>query len=182
MNTLEIIATISTILCVWFTSKQNILCWPMGIISVLSLIAIYIKDGMYAQIGLQSVFLVQSIIGWYNWGKSDVIKISSLPLTTFLVNIIFFIILGSLFCLTHDDNTPLLSAFFDGTAALLGLLGNWYLTRKIIQAWPLFMTYNVIMVFLLMSHGFLLLSFLNVFLFIVSINGFILWKKDLKVA
>lgn len=182
MSILETIATVSTIICVILSSKQNILAWPIGIISVLSLIAIYVQSGIYAQIIVQSISLIQCIIGWYNWGKKDELKISILPKSTFRANTIFFIGMGSIFALTHSGHITYWVAFFDGIAASLALLGNWYLTKKVIQAWPLFMAYNVILVFLFINQEIYMLSLLNIVLFFISLNAYITWKKDLKVV
>ena len=182
MNILEIIATISTIICVILSSKQNIFAWPIGIISVLSLIAIYVKSGIYAQIIVQTISLIQCTIGWYTWGKKDELKISKLPKTTFRANTIFFIGMGSTFALTHSGQITYWVAFFDGIAASLALLGNWYLTKKIIQAWQLFMVYNIILIFLFIHQEIYMLSLLNLVLFFISLNAYITWKKDLKVA
>ncbi len=174
----EIIAVVSTILCVILSVSENIWVWPVGIISVLALIAIYVPNGMYAQIILQGVFLIQSIIGWYNWGKKDGAVINRLPKTKFASQTIFIISLGSTFAFTNRDNY--LFTMLDGISTALALLGNWYLVKKTIQCWPLFMSYNVILVGLLFYQGIYLLGIMNIALFFISFNGFYTWKRNLR--
>lgn len=183
MIVLEVIAAISTILCVVLTAKQRVSCWPMGIISVLSLIGIYLIEGLYAQIILQSVFLIQCIIGWWNWGSTDDLKVSKLNITTFLWNVSLFVCIGMILAqidIVYNHRTTCIPSYVDCISALLALLGNWYLTKKIIQAWPLFMTYNVLIIALLVSKDMYILASMNLILFFTSLNGYFLWRKDLK--
>lgn len=183
MIALETIAALSTILCVILTAKQKVTCWPMGIISVLSLIAIYVLEGLYAQIILQSVFLIQCIIGWYNWGSIDDLKVTKLETGKFIMNIMLFVSLGCVLAgvdIVYNHKTTCMPSYVDGISAFLALLGNWYLTKKRIQAWGLFMTYNVLIAILLLSKDMYLLALMNSVLFFISFNGYRTWKKDLK--
>ncbi len=188
MNPLEIIALISTIVCVILSTKEHILAWPIGIISALSLAYIYLPNHMYANIALQSVFVIQCIIGWYNWGKKDDLKPSILPKSTFRGYTILVIGLGSTYALTEYDKSLVIQhieywkAMLDGISTSIALLGNWYLTKKRLQAWPLFMTYNIIVALLLISQGVYLIAGLNIVLFFISFNGYRLWKRNLSVV
>jgi nicotinamide mononucleotide transporter len=183
MSILEIIAVISTIVCVVLSAKEHILAWPIGIISVLSLIMVYIGGGMYAQIVLQVVFLVQCIIGWVNWGKKDGLKANIEGKRSFYIALIEAIVLGIVYALVilwgNGGKNPLFS-YIDGISAFIALLGNWYLTKKTLQAWPLFMVYNVMLVYLLASQGIYLLALLNICLFFISFNAYRTWKRNLK--
>ncbi len=181
---LQVIAIVSTILCVVFTGQQKVICWPMGIISVLSLIGIYLIEGLFAQIFLQSVFMIQCIIGWYNWDKKDNLKVSKLDRSTFFNNLVLMLLIAVLLgdydvSLTKSSWT---TTYFDYISATLALLGNWYLTKKIIQAWLLFMTYNVLLIVVLTIKGVYPIAIMNAVLFFISLNGYITWKKVLKTV
>ncbi len=182
MDIFEIIALVSTILCVILSGKQNILAWPSGIISVVALIVVYIKADMYAQIGLQSIFLVQCTIGWYNWGKKDELVISKRVQRFFIRELLVFVGMGVLFSIVLNLTNPthnIYLTYIDGIVAFIGLLGNRYLTRKVIQAWPLFMFYNILMIILLSIEHIYLLAFLNMCLFCISFKSYLVWRKNL---
>lgn len=185
MSLPEIIALISTIVCVILSARENILAWPIGIISVLSLIWVYIGGGLYAQIGLQTVFLIQCIIGWVNWGKKDDIYPNKEDKNTVIVHVCCAMGLGVIYAigiLVFYQAKDVIFSYIDGIAAFIALLGNWYLTKKILQAWPLFMSYNLMMVFLLASQGIYLLALLNIVLFLISFNAYRTWKRNLNVV
>lgn len=182
MSYLEIIALISTIVCVVLSGREHILAWPIGIVSSLSLILIYLPSHMYANICLQSVFVIQCTIGWYNWGKKDDLKPTSLSKSRFIAHLSVFIGIGCLYATIYkafNSDTTLINSYLDGISTFIALLGNWYLTKKVIQAWPLFMTYNVIIACLLISQGIYLIAGLNICLFFISLNGFHTWKRNL---
>lgn len=183
MVILETIAVISTIMCVILTAQQKISCWFFGIISVLSLIGVYVIEGLYAQILLQTVFLVQCIIGWWNWGSLDNLVVNKLgtskSVINLLITILFGIGLGQL-DIIFNNRVECIPSYIDGVSACLALLGNWYLTKKIIQSWLLFMGYNLLITILLLTKDMYLLAVMNSVLFFISLNGYLTWKKDLK--
>jgi nicotinamide mononucleotide transporter len=185
MSTLEIIATIATIVGVLLTIKQNVLVWPVSIVSVVSLICLYIDNGLYAQVFLQSMCLIPCIVGWINWGKEEVVPIKVLSRHKLLYDIAFFLVLGLLFgysvLITGTSTHPMI-VLVDGVAAFIGLLANWYLTKKILQVWKVFMVYNILLMVLMYSQGLYLIVGLNITLFLLSINGYITWKRDLRTV
>lgn len=185
MGILEIIALISTIVCVVLSARENILAWPIGIISVLSLIGVYIDSGLYGQIVLQLVFLVQCIIGWVNWGKKDGISPNFKEKQPFIISLLLTITLGVFYgivVILLNGGKNQLFDYIDGISAFIALLGNWYLIKKTLQAWPLFMTYNILVGFLLASQGIYLLTLLNIILFFISFNTYRTWKRNLNVV
>lgn len=180
MNLLEIIALISTILCVILSTKQSVMAWPLGICSAISLTIIYTETGMYANIVLQCIFFIQCILGWYNWGVKNDVKVTSIDI---FYPVIGAILIGWVYAkinLYYTPNIKWYYAYLDGVSTTIALLGNWYLTKKVIQAWPLFMTYNVMIGILLFSQGIYLIAALNACLFFISLNGFITWRRDLR--
>jgi nicotinamide mononucleotide transporter len=182
MNPLEIIATIATIIGVLLTTKQNVLVWPISIVSVVSLILLYIQNGIYAQVFLQSICLIPCIVGWINWGKEEVVPIKVLSRDKILYDVSIFILLGLLFgysVLVVGTTIHPIVVLLDGVTAFIGLLANWYLTKKILQVWKVFMVYNVFIMMLMYSQGLYLIVGLNITLFLLSINGYKTWKRDL---
>jgi nicotinamide mononucleotide transporter len=69
----EIIAVATGILSVWFAKKENILVYPIGIISVLLYVYICLEVKLYADAAINAYYFVVSIYGWYYWknGKTE---------------------------------------------------------------------------------------------------------------
>ena len=185
MSTLEVVATIATIVGVVLTFKQHILVWPVSIVSVVSLILLYVSIGMFSQVVLQCMCLVTCIIGWVNWGGKDTTHINTISTYSVVCDTLLFMVLGVLFACSMSTltNTPItMIILLDGVAAFIGLLANWYLTQKTLEAWKIFMIYNVLLIVLMYSQGLYLIVGLNVVLFLLSLNGYRVWKRDLKLV
>ena len=68
---IEIIAVFSGITSVWFAKKENILLYPVGILSVSLWIYLCWVGEIYGQAVINLFFLVMNIYGWYNWSRKD---------------------------------------------------------------------------------------------------------------
>ena len=69
---LEFIAVITGIASVIFSRKENILVYPVGMISTGMFVPLYIIHGLYADASVNLYYTVMSIIGWIMWSrKSD---------------------------------------------------------------------------------------------------------------
>ena len=66
---LEFIAVITGIASVVFSRKENILVYPVGMISTGIFIFLYITHGLYADASVNFYYTVMSIIGWVMWSR-----------------------------------------------------------------------------------------------------------------
>lgn len=67
MSLLEIVATVAGLLCVIFTARQSLWCWPTGLVQVLLYIVLFWEAKLYADVGLQVVYVVLQVYGWHAW-------------------------------------------------------------------------------------------------------------------
>lgn len=70
MNWIEPIAALLGILSVWYARKENILVFPFGIASVAIYIYICFVARLYANAGINVVYLASNIYGWYMWSRT----------------------------------------------------------------------------------------------------------------
>ena len=52
---------------VYLSARENIWSWPTAIVNVSLSAFIFYEAGLYSDMGLQGVYLVLSIYGWYQW-------------------------------------------------------------------------------------------------------------------
>ena len=70
LNWIELIAVVFGVLSVWYARKENILVFPFGIINVSIYIYICITAQLYANAGINVVYLASNIYGWYMWSRT----------------------------------------------------------------------------------------------------------------
>jgi nicotinamide mononucleotide transporter PnuC len=67
VSTLEWIAAIAGAVSVYLSARENIWSWPTAIVNVGLYIVVFRRAGLYSDMGLQVVYLILSIYGWYEW-------------------------------------------------------------------------------------------------------------------
>jgi nicotinamide mononucleotide transporter len=66
-NRIELLGFITGALCVWLLVQENIWNWPIGIANNIFYIVIFFRSGLYADMGLQFVYIGIALYGWWNW-------------------------------------------------------------------------------------------------------------------
>src|SRR5688572_19820647 len=64
---LQTIGTISGVLNVILTARQNMWCWPVGIIYIGVSYVVFYQARLYAELASHTVFLILTIYGWWMW-------------------------------------------------------------------------------------------------------------------
>lgn len=55
--------------CVWLVARQHIANWPVGIANNVFFIVLFLQAGLYADAGLQVVFIALAAYGWWTWAR-----------------------------------------------------------------------------------------------------------------
>ena len=181
---LEAIAVVFGILSVWFAKKENILVFPTGIISVLIYIYICFFAKLYADMGINFVYFVMSIYGWYMWSRKDiethVLPISWCKLKDHVISAVMLIVffIGLSYFLTNytDSNVPII----DSATTSIFIVGMWLMARKKIENWIYWIIGDIISIPLYFYKDLALTSIqFSVFL-ILAILGFLEWRNKIK--
>ena len=178
---LEIAGLITGIASVWLTVRQNILCFPIGIINVLIYAFLFSSNGirLYADAFLQIVYLILLIYGWIRWKKNKIeinfpISINSFFLTRLLVFCIpAFFILGLFLAYFTNASLP----WLDGLLTVISLAAQWMIAKKMIENWALWIVVNIIYVPLYIYKGLHLTSILYFIFLLLAFKGLSEWKK-----
>jgi nicotinamide mononucleotide transporter len=183
MGHLEIIALISTLICVWLTAKQNILCWPVGIVGVIAFFVLFFTEKLYFQAILQVIFLFQSIYGWFLWEKSlseGKFEVKTLQINTIIRHITLILVisapLGYFMGVYTSSTLPLL----DGITTGMALLATYYLSKQYVEGWLVWMGVNILLGGMMLYQGLYIIAILEVILLIISLIAYKSWKKNLR--
>lgn len=185
-NKIELLGAILGILYIFFSIKQSILTWPIGLVTSALYIIVFYQSKFYADMGLQAYYVIISIYGWYFWlkGKTSVnnnpVKVKSVnnKLWFKLIGISVFLYVVLLIILLNltDSDVP----YMDSFTTALSIVATWMLAKKYIEQWLIWIFVD------LFSSGLYIYKNLwpTVILFLVytimAYLGYIKWKKDLK--
>jgi nicotinamide mononucleotide transporter len=68
---IEYIAVFAGIISVWFSRKENILVYPIGLINTIFYIYLSFQQGLIGEASVNLYYTVMSIYGWIWWSRKD---------------------------------------------------------------------------------------------------------------
>src|SRR5258708_6986098 len=129
------------ILSVWLTTRENVWCWPTGLVTVSLYIIVFGQAKLYADMGLQVVYVALCLYGWYEWlhggPGQGALRVSRTPRTAGLA-----IALGAALRGQPDAALP----YLDSTTASFSLVAQWMQTRKWLETWVVWIAVDVVYV------------------------------------
>jgi nicotinamide mononucleotide transporter len=182
---LEAVAVSTGLLSVWFAKKENILVYPVGIVSVLIYVYLCFSVKLYADMGINAFYFVMSIYGWVKWSRKIDDK-PSRPITwasrmewiySFAGLIIFFIILVFVLKNFTDSNVPV----WDALTTSIFIIGMWLMALKKIENWLAWIAGDFMCIPLFASKGLILTSFQYTAFLVLAVLGYMEWRSKLKV-
>jgi nicotinamide mononucleotide transporter len=182
MNLIEIIAVLFTFISVYLTIRGNILCWSTGLVGITFYSILFYQNNLLADLGLQFVFFIQSIIGWINWKRTKLelkptilSKMGRIIITNSTI-ILYFIIL--MITIRLEGNMPIL----DSAVATLSIIAMTLLIFKKIESWFFWILNDIILISIFISTGLYLSAFIYLIFLIMATKGFLEWRKSIKIA
>ena len=70
-NYIELLGAILGIAYIFFSIRQSILTWPVGLLTSVLYVWVFFVSKLYADMGLQMYYVAISIYGWYEWLRGN---------------------------------------------------------------------------------------------------------------
>jgi len=183
-NKVELSGALLGILYIFFSIKQHILTWPVGLLTSVLYIIVFFKSGFYADMGLQFYYVFISIYGWYYWLKGgDKKEEEDLPVrkitrdvlvkSTLATVLIYAFILFILIRFT-DSTVP----FMDSFTTALSIIATWMLAKKYIEHWYIWIIVDSVSAGLYVYKNLYPTVILFLIYTVMTIIGYFEWKKD----
>lgn len=185
----EFIAVIAGIASVWFSRKENILVYPVGLVNTIIYIWLSFKGDLLGEASVNFYYTVMSIYGWIVWSKKDkehhpVVYITfsnrkwwEYQLSFFaIIYIIIFLLLTYLKKDFAPDAIPWADAFASATA----FTGMWLMTKKKVESWYWWIATNIASIPLYFVKHYVFTSVYYLVLLFMAIWGLIEWRKKVR--
>lgn len=183
---LEFIAVIFGIASVWFSKKENILVYPVGLINTIGYIYLSIDRHLIGEATVNLYYTIVSIYGWILWARRDEHKEYILHITwsnrkewigqiLFFLSfyVVIFLCLSYLKKMFYPGALPAADAFASATA----FTGMWLMAKKKVESWYWWIATNIASIPLYFVKGLVFTSFYYLVLLILAVSGLIEWKK-----
>ena len=183
MNPLETVAALFGIISVYLSVRQNIWSWPTAIVNVGLYTFVFYQSRLYADMGLQVVYVVISFYGWYQWlyggqGHTE-LKVSVTPrklgITLAGLGIVSTLLLGTVLHRTTNAALP----YLDSTTTSTSLVAQWMMTKKLVENWIVWVVVDVVYIGMFIYKDMYVTSFLYFVFLVLAVMGYRQWKATL---
>jgi nicotinamide mononucleotide transporter len=178
---LELISFVLSVITVALNIRQNHWAWLFSIISSAAYGVVFHGARLYGDMGLQLVFIVVSVWGWYQWlyggAGHQALAVTQLAVRGWVYALLAwaagFALLSSF--LAHFTNTDVPQV--DGFLTAGSLVGQVLLSRKKIENWHVWIAVDVLYVGLYIYKGLMLTAFLYALFCVMAVAGLLAWRK-----
>ncbi len=188
---LEFIAVVAGIASVWFSRKENILVYPVGLINTIFYIYLSVKGHLYGEASVNFYYTIMSIYGWILWSKKDRQKNESVLHITYsnrkewIQQLLFFsgFYLAIFFSLSWAKQAfaPEAIPWADAFASATAYTGMWLMAKKKIESWIWWIATNLASIPLYFIKGYVFTSVQFVVLLILAVAGLVEWRKKREI-
>lgn len=169
--------------CVYLTVVENVWNFPLGIANSAFFLALFAGARLYGDAGLQVVYIALGFQGWHLWlrgGENRTALRVSRATPRLLITVGACAAAGTalmywVFTRTHDS-APLL----DALTTALSLAAQYLLNRKAVENWLLWMTADVLYIYLYLSRGLYLTGVLYFVFLCMCVAGLTVWLRSLR--
>src|SRR6476620_5490474 len=182
---IEYIAVVTGILSVWFSRKENIWVYPVGLINTIIYIFLSLDNHLIGEASVNFYYTVVSIYGWILWAKKDVshhhvVQIRYSSAREWVIQLGFFAVfyLALFFILSFLKRYfPGAIPWADAFASATAYTGMWLMAKKKVESWYWWIATNIASIPLYFVKNMAMTSVYYVILLIMAFMGLAEWQK-----
>lgn len=192
LSWIELLGTVLYLWSVWLIARRRMLTWPVGILSVLLYLGLFMQIGLYSDALEQVYYLVISVYGWVTWnrspkvaapGREQVVARFS-PRRTWMAVLTGTSLVGLLLGLLMTDihnllprvfTEPASYPFVDALTTAMSFTAMGLLALRRTEAWVYWIVVDVVAIWLYWVKDARFLSILYVVLLALAVKGLIDW-------
>ena len=158
VNWLEAFSVFTSFWCTYLCVFQSRFNYVIGIVSVVSLLALFYQQSLFSSMTLQIYLIPTLVIGWYMWGKDKATK--PVEFVKPSVWFVYLVLTGIVGFISMQVNTYFggVNALWDTVILVLSILAQFLLDRKKMENWLIWIVVDIISVFVYWNGGLQILA------------------------
>ncbi len=186
MSALEVAGFVFGVAAVALMTRQSVWAWPVGLVNLGAYILVFREARLYADMGLQVVYVAFSLYGWAHWARGGTsggpLPVTRAPRRALLVALSLgaagFFALGALLQRLSDAALP----FLDSALSSYSLVAQAFQTRKWIENWHLWIAVDAVYVGMYVFKQLYLTAVLYAVFLWLAVVGLRAWSASLRGA
>ena len=187
---LELIAVIAGIASVWYSRKESILVYPIGLINTTIYIYLSFKGHLLGEASVNLYYTLMSLWGWYLWTRVDpnkhtiILQITKSNARGWIHQVLFFLAFyfSLYFSLTYlkKEFAPEAIPWADALASAAAYTGMWLMAKKKVESWIWWIITNIASIPLYFVKGYTFTSVQFLVLLVLAVGGLKSWNDKAK--
>jgi nicotinamide mononucleotide transporter len=181
MSLFEIIGTIFGLASVVLTVREDIWCWPTGIVNIVLFMVMFFDARLYGDVVNYAVMLVLSIYGWYEWlrggPRQGPLRVRFARrrerLVAGAVCLVGSPAMGYLFARYTDAALP----YWDSVIAVTSMVAQVLLALKLVENWVLWIFVDLLAIGVYLAKSLYLTSGLYLIFLGLAAAGLVGWLR-----
>lgn len=156
VDPIEALAIALSVAAVWLTTARNILCWPLGLVSVMLYGWIFARAHLYSDALLQIFYAGLLIYGWWQWRRQPRDEPQPAVRPARPKDLWFplgLAVLGAGLLGTVMSFTDAALPWLDATLTALSLVAQYWTARMMRENWLMWIGVDVVYVGVYWSRG-----------------------------
>jgi nicotinamide mononucleotide transporter len=185
-SALEFIAVLAGIASVWFSKKEHILVYPVGLINTTIFVYISIKGHLLGEASVNIYYTLVSIYGWWLWTRKNdqeqiILQIQFSNKKEIIQQLLFFAgfytVLYTALLFSQASFAPGAIPWADALSSAAAYTGMWLMAKKKVESWYWWIATNICSIPLYFVKGYVFTSVQFFVLLILAIAGLLAWRK-----
>jgi nicotinamide mononucleotide transporter len=176
----ELLGFTTGLVNVYLLVRRHIANWPVGILNVLLLMVVFWTAGLYADAGLQIVYVVLGVYGWWAWlhggAQHGPLRVRTTTAAEWRGLAVAGVLLTAGLWLFLDRLTESTVPLPDALTTALSLLATYGQTRKLVESWWLWIAADLIYIPLYGYKGLWLTALLYIAFLVLCVFGLRAWR------
>ena len=179
---LEFLAFVFGIASVFYAKKENILVYPTGLVTTVITVYLLYQAKYFADMAMNIYYSVMSVYGWYKWTSKSNGPDLEITRTTHrekVIGVLLFIATALITYLVYKffDYKLEIPNYIDIFTSGLFFTAMWYMARKKIENWTLWIVGNTFAVYIFFDRQLYIIAIQYIIFTILAISAYIKWKK-----
>jgi len=181
---LQYLAVAFNIAYIVFAARENILCWPMGIIGSGLSIWLFVDKKLYAESLLFSYYVIIGVYGWWSWSRgrtqSGDLEIKELSAKSHLLILLSGYALTALTYFALKTFTDAEMPALDSFTTAFSFIATWMVAKRYLENWIYWICIDALTVYLYLSRGLEVYALLSAAYTVMAVYGFYHWRRDYR--
>lgn len=183
---LEWLGFLTGLAYVVLNARQNMLCWPVGVVSAVATTALMLTLGLYSAATEYFIYFWLILYGWWSWRhpgpERAALPVVRVPRRAGGV-LLGIAVAGSAGVGYLTSQLPgVQMSYLDATTSVCALTAQYMIARKYLEAWAVWIVVNALYAYIYARTGAPLYAIQAGLFLVLAVYGLAQWQRSMRSA